>query len=269
MVSDTLVILGSGYTARFVLQPASATYARVLATSRNPDRHLGDLPAERRLHFDLTLPQSWTNVPPNADLLWCFPATPMDFVQRFAETSRSDKHRLVILGSTSAYDIDRSAAYPPPWIDETAPIDWTKPRVQGEEFLRTQCGATVLRVAGIYGPGRNPIEWISTGRVGPSRKFVNLIHVEDLAAVCLLALQQGVPGEIYNVSDGTPRTWKEICDRAHARFGVTPHPTPVDEQTGKRISTAKLIQKLGYVIRHPDFFDALAKLYPPLSGAGP
>lgn len=269
MASDTLVILGSGYTARFVLQRASSLYTNVFATSRTPNRHPAHLPAEQRLYFDLAVPQSWHNIPPRADWLWCFPAVPLDLVQQFAATLPANTHRVVVLGSTSAYDIDRSAAYPPPWIDETAPIDWTKPRVQGEEFLRTQCGATVLRVAGIYGPGRNPIEWISTGRVGPSRKFVNLIHVEDLAAVCLLALQQGVPGEIYNVSDGTPRTWKEICDRAHARFGVTPHPTPVDEQTGKRISTAKLIQKLGYVIRHPDFFDALDKLYPPLSGAGP
>ena len=86
---------------------------------------------------------------------------------------------------------DIPAEYPPPWIDESAPIDLTKPRVQGEEYLRNEHGAIVLRVAGIYGPGRNPLDWIRQGRVGPSRKYVNLIHVEDLAAICLAALEKG------------------------------------------------------------------------------
>ena len=98
-----------------------------------------------------------------------------------------------MLGSTSAYDTGGSQEYPPPWIDETAPIDYTKPRVQGEEFLRTECGAIVLRVAGIYGPGRHPYDWITSGRVGLSDKYVNLIHVEDLAAICKAALQCGIP----------------------------------------------------------------------------
>ena len=91
----------------------------------------------------------------------------------------------MVLGSTSAYDVADSAEYPPPWIDESAPIDCSKARVQGEEFLRETRGAIVLRVAGIYGPGRSPYDWLKTGRVAVSRKYVNLIHVEDLAEACL------------------------------------------------------------------------------------
>ena len=39
----------------------------------------------------------------------------------------------------------------------------TSPAFQGEEYLRTHHGAIILRVAGIYGPHRNPVDWIRRG----------------------------------------------------------------------------------------------------------
>ncbi|RPH76095.1 MAG: hypothetical protein EHM80_15345 [Nitrospiraceae bacterium] len=94
--------------------------------------------------------------------------------------------------------------------------------------------------------------------MGPSRKYVNLIHVDDLAAICLLALDKGKAGHTYNVSDGTPRTWKEICVTAQQRWGVTTSEAKEDRSSGKRISNAKLQSELGDVLRHPDLFEALA-----------
>jgi len=254
---DALVILGSGYTARVLLRLAASRYAAMFATSREPDTHLLHVPSSRRIRFDLSQKDTWADIPAQADLLWCFPAAPLDLVKRFADQTQASTRRLVVLGSTSAYDIGNSHDYPPPWIDETAPLDLAKPRVQGEEFLRAHCQSVVLRVAGIYGPHRNPLDWIRTGRVAPTRKFVNLIHVEDLAAICLAALERGTPGEAYNVSDGTPRTWKDICDTAHARWNVTPATTTLREETGKRLSNVKLTKNLGYIIQHPDLFKEL------------
>jgi nucleoside-diphosphate-sugar epimerase len=93
--------------------------------------------------------------------------------------------------------------------------------------------------------------------VSPSRKYVNLIHVEDLAAICLLALDKGKPGEAYNVSDGQPRTWHEISATAQQRWGVTAAGKG-DLSSGKRINTSKLRTELGYVLKHPDVYEALA-----------
>jgi len=98
-------------------------------------------------------------------------------------------------------------------------MDRTKPRVQGEKYLRNELCHIVLRVAGIYGPGRNLLDWIRQGRIGSSRKYVNLIHVEDLAAICFAALDRGHPGEAYNVSDGQPHTRNEIWPTAQQRWG--------------------------------------------------
>jgi nucleoside-diphosphate-sugar epimerase len=230
----------------------------VHATSRNPLNNLAGVPSEQRLQFDLEQPSTWRNIPAGADLIWCFPATPLEQVQAFAHTIDAPVRRIVVLGSTSAYNApSQSAEYPPPWIDESAPIDLTKPRVQGEEYLRNKLGAIVLRVAGIYGPGRNPLDWIRRGRVGSSHRYVNLIHAEDLASICLLALEQGKPGETYNVSDGTPRTWNEICATAQQRWDVAAKTAKEDRSSGKRISNAKLRSGLGYRFRHSDLYEAL------------
>jgi nucleoside-diphosphate-sugar epimerase len=234
------------------------------ATSRNPLNNLSGIPSKQRLRFDLEQPSTWGNIPAGADLIWCFPATPLEQVQAFAHRLDAPARRIVVLGSTSAYEVsDHTAEYPPPWIDESAPIDLTKPRVQGEEYLRNKLGAIVLHVAGIYGPGRNPLDWIRQGRVSPLRKYVNLIHAEDLAAICLLALEKGKPGEAYNVSDGTPRTWSEICATAQQRWDVTAAAAKTDRSPGKRISNAKLRSELGYALKHPDLFEALALIESP------
>lgn len=256
----SLTILGSGYTAKFLVPLAEHRYAHVFATSRDPDRHLTHLRADQRIQFDLARPETWQAIPPSADVLWCFPAVPMELVQRFADVASLRIRRLVVLGSTSAYDGSASAMYPPPWVDETANVDLSLPRVQGEELLRTSYSATVLRVAGIYGPGRNPVEWIRTGRVTRSRKYVNLIHVEDLASSCLAALMHADSGGIYNISDGTPRTWEEVCETVERRWRVRSSLSLEPMPTGKRVSNKRMCELLKLDdtgLRYQDLFEAL------------
>ncbi len=260
-MKSPLIVLGSGYTGLALHRMGTLQGRTVHATSRNPLNNLAAIPSEQRLQFDLEQPSTWGNIPAGADLIWCFPATPLEQVQAFARTLDALARRMVVLGSTSAYEAsDHSTEYPPPWIDESAPIDLTKPRVQGEEYLREHHGAIVLRVAGIYGPGRNPLDWVKRGRVSPSRKYVNLIHAEDLASICLLALEKGKPGEAYNVSDGTARTWNEIYTTAQQQWGVAAAEGKEDGSTGKRISTAKLRSELGYILKYPNLYEALASI---------
>lgn len=210
-----------------------------------------------RLTFDLERPGTWAGIPVKGDILWSFPATPLAAVKQCAAALGVSSRRLVVLASTSAYDVGQSDAYPPPWTDELSPIDRSKPRVAGEEFLREECGAVVLRIAGIYGPGRNPLDWLRTGRIGRSRKYVNLIHVEDLARICLAALQLARRGDVYNVSDGRPKTWEEICIYASARWQVVPRAGEQVREPGKWIASKKIAQSLGTMIQHENLFDAL------------
>ncbi len=120
-----------------------------------------------------------------------------------------------------------------------------------------------MRVAGIYGPGRNPVEWIRTGRVNRSRKYVNLIHVEDLASSCLAALKLAEPGGIYNVSDGNPRTWMEICQVVEQRWDIRSVDAQETDSTGKRVLNKRMRELLkldGTGLRYRDLFETLELL---------
>lgn len=254
-----IVILGTGYTGRWIYTLAREQSLPILASSRRPERHLANVAATARIQFDLENPATWSALPLEADLIWTFPAVPLERVRAFARHACSPSRRLVVFGSTSAYDQgDEPMTDLPAWIDETSPVNLDLPRVQGEEYLRTQHGGIILRVAGIYGPSRNPVEWIRQGRVGPTNKFVNLIHVEDLARLCLLALRTGRAGEVYNISDGHPRRWADICADVSSKWGIVSPREAFPSQPGKRICNRKVLEALGYTLRHPDLSDTLA-----------
>ena len=124
--TSPLVVLGSGYTGLALHRVGTSQGRSVHATSRNPLSNLAGIPSEQRLRFDLEEPSTWLNIPAGADLIWCFPATPLEQVQAFARTLDAPPRHIVVLGSTSAYEVsDHSTEYPPPWIDESAPIDLT------------------------------------------------------------------------------------------------------------------------------------------------
>lgn len=250
-----LVILGTGYAGRCIYTYAIAHGVSVSVTSRTPDTHLDFAAPLHRLQFDLNREDTWRHIPPGADLIWCFPAAPLKAVSAFADAMLGKTRRIVVLGSTSAYALPATDS--DSILDESASLDETRPRVMGEEFLRTHAQAIVLRVAGIYGPGRNVLDWIRGGKIGPSQRYVNLIHVEDLAGICLIALEKGQPGEAYNVSDSRPRRWSEICNVARIRWGVVPLRDDSDQRPGKRLSIEKITRDLGYRFQHPDLYQAL------------
>ncbi|GJL54459.1 MAG: NAD(P)-dependent oxidoreductase [Nitrospirales bacterium] len=253
--SRPLVILGAGYTGTF-LYPLAKTHGwRTYATSRNPITHLPLVPENDRIIFDLTAPKTWGNIPKNAHVIWCFPALPQDAAVNFIEQHFEDRGRLIMLGSTSAY----GSGQPSP-VDEHAPLDYSIPRVQSEEYLRETYGAVVLRLAGLYGPGRHVLDWMRKGKVNNTNKYVNLIHIEDVAAICLAALERAKAGEVYNVSDGISRQWSKIFEVASERWGLRLPPLSPPQNPGKRLTIAKLRSTLHSSFLHPDLYEALEEI---------
>lgn len=99
-------------------------------------------------------------------------------------------------------------------LDEDSPVDPEHPRATIETQLQAR-GATVLRLAGIYGPGRNPRDWLARGLVGADNRQVNFIHLNDIAAVTGMMLERRPPDRLYNVADGQPHSWRQIADLLH------------------------------------------------------
>jgi len=92
-----------------------------------------------------------------------------------------------------------------------------KRRVSAEQQLREQADKlgfplVILRVTGIYGPGRLPVTRVMQGHpvLKPEEaRFTNRIHSLDLVRVCLAAMEKGEDGDIFNVSDGQQSTMSE------------------------------------------------------------
>lgn len=219
-----------------------------------PDVHLSDISPEHRIHFDLTQPETWQSIPTPAHLIWSFPATPLNLVQAFFAARPMDSGRILVMGSTSAYGTNCGV------VTEQTPVNMDIPRVQGEEYLRTQLGAVIIRLAGLYGPGRHVLNWMRKGRIRNTPKWVNLLHVEDAAGICLRALERAHKGSTYLASDGNPRTWSEIFSIASSKWSIPiPSPTPPPEM-GKQISIDKLLTDLNYTLRFPDLYHALDEI---------
>ena len=132
----------------------------------------------------------------------------------------------------------------------------------GEKALLTSKGpprATVIRLGGLYGPGRSPVEWLRQEEfrrrlTGSGVAFMNWIHVDDAAMAIVAAEGRGQPGEIYLVVDGHPVRRREFYEYA-ARLGNVEPPllTDSDEDLGKRCRNKKMIRQLGIALRYPDY----------------
>lgn len=248
------MILGTGYTGRRIFQQARDAGWKIFATSRLPDVQLSDIPAERRLLFDLARPDTWPAIPAPAHLMWCFPAAPLHLVQAFFRHRPALSGRIVVMGSTSAYEAAGGI------VTEQSPLKEHLPRVQGEEFLRKEFGAVIVRLAGLYGPKRNVLDWMRKGKIRNTLKWVNLLHVEDAAGICLRALECAPEGSTYLASDGRPRTWADIFSTASTKWKVpVPPPAPFQEY-GNHISIHHLLTDLNYSFRFPDLYQALEQL---------
>ena len=195
-------------------------------------------------------------------------STLLDVLEARAEPPR----RVFFVSSTSVYG-ERGGG----WIDEAAPI---APRgfageslVAGERrMLASPIPATVVRFAGIYGPGRG---WmIERARAGAScagdpPKFTNRIHRDDCAGVLAhLADLDDRCDDVYIGVDDAPVEECEVLEWLAARLGA-PAPRRVGGGSdaggsGKRCSNARL-RASGYRFRYPTFREGYAAV---LAGEG-
>ena len=125
--------------------------------------------------------------------------------------------------------------------------------------------AVVLRVAGIYGPGRGHFfKSFLRGEArieGDGARWLNMIHRDDLIGVIIAALERGAAGEIYNAADNAAPGQLEFFAWLAAELKrPLPPKTAADAEvwrrrgvTNKRVDNAKLRAELKYEFQFPDF----------------
>jgi nucleoside-diphosphate-sugar epimerase len=133
----------------------------------------------------------------------------------------------------------------------------------------------LFRLAGIYGPGRNALETVRSGRarriVKPGQVF-SRIHVDDIAAVLAASIDRPNPGAAYNVCDDDPAPPQDVIAHACGLLGVEPPPEIPFENAelspmarsfyaeNKRVANGRIKRELGVRLRYPDYRAGLAAL---------
>lgn len=186
--------------------------------------------------------------------------------------------RLVYLSTSAVYG-DCGGA----WIDEQAALAPKSARgfrrLDAERAVldyASQHGsaAMILRVPGIYGPGRLPLERLRSGAPvlrAEEAPYTNRIHADDLAAAAERVAERGQPGAAYNISDGHPTSMTDYFLRCAQLLGL-PAPPTVDLaearrsfspmllsflEESKRLSNRRLVEELGWQPAHASLAEGL------------
>ena len=133
----------------------------------------------------------------------------------------------------------------------------------------------ILRVTGIYGPGRLPLAQLKKGHqvLRPEDAPVtNRIHSLDLVRICLAAMERGEDGDIFNVCDGQQSSMSDYFN-AVADFYRLPRPQQLSRaeaeqvmnpltlsflKESRRMTPEKLLSKLGIALQYPTLKEGLA-----------
>jgi nucleoside-diphosphate-sugar epimerase len=180
--------------------------------------------------------------------------------------------RVIYISTTGVYGQDDGD-----WIDEDSPCRPSRESgrvfLEAEEALQAHAfgqRALVLRLAGIYGPGRIPsVRELRSGIpvVASPDAYLNLIHVDDAAQVVVAAESHAKPPRTYLVADGHPVVRREFYNEVSRLFRTPPPvfeaPTAgVDRRgnTSKCVSNARLLSEVPVEFKYPTYREGLSAI---------
>ena len=161
------------------------------------------------------------------------------------------------------------------WVTEDTPLapvaGRSQLRVQAErDWLAAGLPVHIFRLAGIYGPGRSPLDTVRQGhahRVNKPGQVFGRIHVADVAQVLTASMARPDPQAIYNVTDDEPVAPGDVVAYACQILGMAPPPELTWEQAqqvlspmalsfyqgNKRVDNGKIKRQLGVRLFYPNY----------------
>ncbi len=237
------VVAGTGYTGHRILERLPADEVVGLSRTRIDTArpfHVVDFDAPDALPLTVTGAYAVVyTVPPGGE--------EDARLQGFLDRLPSPPRRFVYLSTTGVYGDCGGAV-----VDEDTPVNpgsrLSKPRVAAETLLgawsdKNDCDLVILRVPGIYGPGRLGLDRIREGVPVLEESAANpgnRIHVDDLASCCIAALAARVPAGIYNVGDGDHRTSTWFADEVARQAGLAAPPRVTRAEAAEQFSPMRL-----------------------------
>lgn len=283
LLPERALIAGYGDIGQRVAMLLHAAGKQVHALVRDPARLLPQDAAQLQL-ADLDRPQDAGDWP----LVFWFAPPPAQGdgdarLRGWLAAQRGRIARIVYISTPAVYGDCQGR-----WIDEDEPLAPRSPRGQrrldAERALQSwqqQTGgeAIILRVPGIYGPGRLPIERLRQNMpvLKPEASlYSNRIHADDLARAALHAAAHGRAGRAYHISDSHPTCMADYFIRCAQLLGL-PQPRQVDldearrvftpamwsfMEESKRLKTDRLREELHFAPRYPDLASGLPSCLP-------
>jgi nucleoside-diphosphate-sugar epimerase len=280
-----MMILGAGFSGKAIGRTCAADFEAIHGTTRREDGCPAiETAGIRPLLFDGTeiSPQLQAALAQATHLVQSIsPDEAGDGFLRLAPDIRTRMPQLAWIGYLSTIGVygDRKGA----WVDETADVTPLSARSR-ERLLaerqwldlgeRENIPVAILRLSGIYGPGRNPFVNLANGtarRIVKQGQVFNRIRVEDIGRATAFLLRRG-EGGIYNVTDSDPSPSQDTVEYAARLMGVPVPPDIVFETAqlssmqrsfygeSKRVSNARL-RGLGFEFRYPDYRMSLDQMW--------
>jgi nucleoside-diphosphate-sugar epimerase len=294
----TLLCFGFGYCAQHYAAEFGARFDRILGTTRTPEKAetvaalRGGRKVEMMVFEGRSASRAITAALQEADAL-LVSAPPADGVDPVLaaladEILRAPKLCSIALLSTVGVYGDHGGA----WVCETTPPEPVnrrgRERVEQErawEAIGARRGlpVAILRLAGIYGPGRNALVAIEQGtarRIEKPGQVFNRIHVTDIAQAIDAALARRTSG-VFNVADDEPSPPGDPIAFAAGLLHVAPPPevafaeaaktmTPLAlsfYRDNKRVANARMKRELGVTLRYPTYREGLRALHADMQAA--
>ena len=264
MSMEPLLILGCGFTGTAAASRALAAGRSVRATVRSPEaaRTLRLIGADVTVAPALT-PELVAPLAEGAEVLVSFP--PDGVSDEALAKAIGGARSVVYLSSTGVYG-ERVGI-----IDEETPTDAVEPKAAmrlAAETAWRRSGATALRAAGIYGPGRGLHRRLIEGsyRVpGDGDRVVSRLHVEDLAAMALGCLSAGLRGGVFVAADDAPVPQGEVVRWLCEGLGLPVPPSvavgeaPPTLRHDRTVINARVKRALGLTLRYPTWREGFAQ----------
>lgn len=280
-----LTALGFGYCARHLVATRPNLFSPVVGSARTPEG-LARIPTGvRPVLFDgETLSAELADALKGTQILLLSAPPDMrgDPVLRLAGDvlAKSAVKQVVYLTTLGVYGDHQSG-----WVDESAPTHGDSPRLQRRLDAEAQWTAfgeahgvpvAILRLAGIYGPGRNVLGQLRAGEARiidkPGQVF-NRIHVEDVARAVVAVVEQRFGG-LLNVTDDRPAAPGDPIAYGAQLLNLPPPPVvPFEEAakemspmaltfwaSSKKVSNRLLKEKLGVKLAYPTYEEGLRAL---------
>ena len=283
MTQKTLFSFGHGYSAQ-TLEPALLKSGwRIFGTTRSAEKkQVFESRGVTGINLE-TESVSAQLLESSHLLVSAGPGTEGDpLLQNYAEdllAAAANITKIVYLSTTGVYG-DHGGD----WVDETTALTpATKrgvARVEAEqtwqEFATDQdIPLVILRLAGIYGPGRGPFSKLRAGtarRIIKEGQVFSRIHVDDIAQTIASVLNRPESSGIYNVCDDDPAPPQDVLGYAAELLNL-PIPPEEDFETAqmtpmarsfyaesKKVRNDKMKQELGITLNYPDYKSGLRSL---------